>query len=149
MSLYPVRLKKHSILEIERVKHSIETIGLCFPITIGRVDGKNYIIDGEATYLALNSISDVPEIPVIFIRCNDESIKELILISSSTNHCVTESSLKHFVENTNLNLKDYGFSNSELIDFHTDEDIGLYVQTLGGKFSEQKLKKEDFEGLLK
>ena len=54
-----------------------------------------------------------------------------------------------FVEGTNINLKDYGFPTYDLIDFHTDVDIGLYVETIGGKFSEQKLNPEDFEGLLK
>ena len=149
ISLYPERLKKHSILEIERVKNSIETIGLCFPIVIGRIDGKNYVIDGEATFLALKMIPDVSEVPVVIVRCNETTIKHLILISASTNHSVTEISLKHFVENTELNLKDYGFPTPDLIDFHTDEDIGLYVHVKGGKFSEQKLNHEDFEGLLK
>jgi len=148
---YPSKLKKHSILEIDRVEKSIKDDGLCFPITVGRMDGHNYIIDGEATYLALKQMpsEEVPDIPVVIVRCTPESIKKLILISTSTNHCVTESSLKHFVEGTDINLKDYGFPTFELIDFHTDVDIGLYVETIGGKFSEQKLNSEDFEGLLK
>lgn len=151
LELYPQRLKKHSLLEIDRVENSIKDKGLCFPITIGKVDGHTYIIDGEATYLALKQMdsSEVPEIPVVLVRCNEETIKEMILISASTNHCTNETSLKHFIENTDLDLKNYGFPTYELIDFHTDVDIGLYVETIGGKFSEQKLNHEDFEGLLK
>ena len=147
---YPTKLKKHSILEIDRVEKSIREDGLCFPITVGRVNGHNYVIDGEATYFALKQLpqDEVPEIPVVFVRCNEETIKKMILISASTNHCVNEVSLKKFVEGTNINLKDYGFPTYDLIDFHTDVDIGLYVETIGGKFSEQKLNHEDFEGLL-
>jgi len=149
---YPTKLKKHSLLEIDRVEQSIKNDGLCFPITVGKVDGHNYIIDGEATYLALKQMTpkdEDPEIPIVLIRCNAETIKKMILISASTNHCTNEISLKHFVEGTDLNLKDYGFPTYDLIDFHTDVDIGLYVETIGGKFSEQKLNHEDFEGLLK
>lgn len=147
---YPGKLKKHSMLEIARVKKSIIEDGLCFPITIGRVEGHNYIIDGEATWFALKEFSkeEVPDIPVVFVRCNAETLKKMIIIASSTNHAVTETSLKKFVEGTDINLKEYGFSDFNLIDFHTDVDIGLYVETIGGKFSEQKLNKEDFEGLL-
>ena len=149
---YPTKLKKHSILEIDRVEQSIKNDGLCFPITIGKVEGHNYIIDGEATYFALKQMTpkdEDPDVPIVLVRCNAETIKKMIIISASTNHCVTESSLKHFVEGTNINLKDYGFPTYDLIDFHTDVDIGLYVETIGGKFSEQKLNPEEFEGLLK
>ena len=149
---YPSKLKKHSVLEIDRVENSIKTDGLCFPITVGKVDGHNYIIDGETTYLALKQMTpkeEDPEIPVVFVRCNSETIKKMILISASTNHCVTESSLKHFTENTELNLKDYDFPTFELIDFHTDMDLNLYVETIGGKYTELELKEEEFEGLLK
>lgn len=148
---YPSKLKKHSILEIDRVEKSIKEDGLCFPITVGRVDGHNYIIDGEATYLALKQLppEEVPDIPVVLVRCNAETIKKMILISTSTNHCVTESSLKHFTENTGLNLKNYGFPTFELIDFHTDMDLNLYIETIGGKYTELELKEEEFEGLLK
>lgn len=147
---YSGKLKKHSMLEISRVKDSILKDGLCFPITVGRVEGHNYIIDGEAVWFALKELpsDEIPEIPVVIVRCNAESIKKMILIAASTNHSVSETSLKNFVEGTDLNLKDYGFSDFNLIDFHTDVDIGLYVETIGGKFSEQKLNKEDFEGLL-
>ena len=149
---YPSKLKAHSMLEIDRVEKSIKEDGLCFPITVGRVNDKYYIIDGEATYFALKQMTpkdEDPEIPVVIVRCDAETIKKMIIISASTNHCVTESSLEHFVEGTNINLKDYGFPTYDLIDFHTDVDIGLYVETIGGKFSEQKLNPEDFEGLLK
>lgn len=151
IELYPSNLKKHSMLEIDRVENSIKEDGLCFPITVGKVSGHNYVIDGEATYLALMQLpkEEVPEIPVVLVRCNESTIKKMMLISCSTNHSVAESSLKHFVEGTDLNLKDYGFPTYNLIDFHTDVDIGLYVETIGGKFSEQKLNHEDFEGLLK
>lgn len=152
MDWYPSKLKKHSDLEIERIVQSIIDDGFLFPICIGKVDDKNYIIDGECTYNALQELKyrgyDIPEIPVYFVRCNEETIKKMILIETSTNHCVTEISLKEFTKDTDLNLKNYGFSDNNLIDFHTDVDIGLYIETKGGKFSEQKLNKEDFERLL-
>ena len=153
MNWFPSKLKKHSDLEIQRVRDSIIEDGFLFPIAIGKVGDKNYIIDGECTYNALQQLKyegyEIPEIPIYYVRCNEETIKKMILIGTSTNHCVTEISLKEFVKGTDLNLKNYGFSDSNLIDFHSDVDIGLYVETKGGKFSEQKLNKEDFEGLLK
>lgn len=153
MDWYPSKLKKHSDLEIERIVQSIIDDGFLFPICIGKVDDKNYIIDGECTYNALQELKyrgyEIPEIPVYFVRCNEETIKKIILIGTSTNHCVTEISLKEFTKDTDLNLKNYGFSTPNLIDFHEDIDIGLYVDTIGGKFSEKELDKEQFEGLLK
>ena len=153
MNWFPSKLKKHSDLEIQRIRDSIIEDGFLFPIAIGKVGDKNYIIDGECTYNALQQLKyegfEIPEIPIYYVRCNEETIKKMILIGTSTNHCVTEISLKEFVKGTDLNLKNYGFSDSDLIDFHSDVDIGLYIQTKGGKFSEQKLNKEDFEGLLK
>ena len=153
MNWFPSKLKKHSDLEIQRIRDSIIEDGFLFPIAIGKVGYKNYIVDGECTYNALQQLKyegyEIPEIPIYYVRCNEETIKKMILIGTSTNHCVTETSLKEFVEGTDLNLKNYGFSDSDLIDFHSDVDIGLYIQTKGGKFSEQKLNKEDFEGLLK
>ena len=153
MNWFPSKLKKHSDLEIQRIRDSIIEDGFLFPIAIGKVGDKNYIVDGECTYNALQQLKyegfEIPEIPIYYVRCNEETIKKMILIGTSTNHCVTEISLKEFVKGTDLNLKNYGFSDSDLIDFHSDVDIGLYIQTKGGKFSEQKLNKEDFEGLLK
>ena len=152
MSWFPSKLKKHSDLEIQRIRDSIIEDGFLFPIAIGKVKHKNYIIDGECTYNALQQLKyegyEIPEIPIYYVRCNEETIKKMILIGTSTNHCVTETSLKEFVKGTDLNLKNYGFPTFDLIDFHTDIDIGLYVDTIGGKFSEQKLNKIDFEGLL-
>ena len=150
---YPCKLKKHSILEIDRVEKSIRDDGLCFPITVGKVDGHNYIIDGEATYLALKQIpqEEVPEIPVVLVRCNSETIKKMILMSTSTNHCVTDVSLNKFVESTNIDLKNFAFDNGELIDFYTPLDMDLWHETTGGKEVAKgiALKSEDFEGLLK
>ena len=153
MNWFPSKLKKHSDLEIQRIRDSIIEDGFLFPIAIGKVGDKNYIVDGECTYNALQQLKyegyEIPEIPIYYVRCNEETIKKMILIGTSTNHCVTEISLKEFVKGTDLNLKNYGFSDSDLIDFHSDVDIGLYIQTKGGKFSEQKLNEEDFGELLK
>lgn len=153
MDWYPSKLKKHSDLEIERIVQSIIDDGFLFPIAIGKVGDKNYIIDGECTYNALQQLKyegfEIPEIPIYYVKCNEETIKKMILIGTSTNHCVTEISLKEFVKDTNIDLKSFGFSTLDLIDFFQAKDIGLYTLTNGGKFSEQKLKYEEFEGLLK
>lgn len=152
MDWYPSKLKKHSDLEIERIVQSIIDDGFLFPICIGKVDDKNYIIDGECTYNALQELKyrgyEIPEIPVYFVRCNEETIKKVILIGTSTNHCVTEVSLKEFVKDTNIDLKSFGFSTLDLIDFFQAKDIGLYTSTNGGKFSDKQLDSKQFEGLL-
>ena len=122
-----------------------------FPISVMKIEDKNYIVDGEATYKALCELEDrgfeLPEIPITYIE--SDNIKKAILIGTSTNHCVTEISLKEFVKDTDIDLKSFGFSTLDLIDFFQAKDIGLYTSTNGGKFSEQKLNDEEFEGLLK
>lgn len=149
--LYSGKLKKHSMLEIERIVDSIINDGFLFPISVMKIEDKNYIVDGEATYKALCELEDrgfeLPEIPIIYVESND--IKKVILIGTSTNHCVTEISLKEFVKDTDIDLESFGFSTLDLIDFFQAKDIGLYTSTNGGKFSEQKLNDEEFEGLLK
>ena len=122
-----------------------------FPISVMKIEDKNYIVDGEATYKALCELEDrgfnLPEIPIVYIESDD--VKKVILIGTSTDHCVTEISLKEFVKGTNIDLKSFSFSDFKLIDFHSDVDLGFYIEIKGGKFSEQKLNKFDFEGLLK
>ena len=51
MVLFAGKLKKHSMLEVERIVDSIVNDGFLFPIAISIVDGKNFIIDGECRYL--------------------------------------------------------------------------------------------------
>lgn len=153
IDIYPGDLKKHSLIEIERMCESIIDNGFLFPLAIGKVKDKNYIIDGECVYYALEELEyrgyKIPEIPVFFVRTKESTIKRNILLATSTNHCVTENSLKEFVKETDLNLKKYAFNTPDLIDFHTVDDLGLYIDTNGGKFSEQKLNSKDFEDLLK
>ena len=152
MNWFPSKLKKHSDLEIQRIRDSIIEDGFLFPIAIGKVGDKNYIIDGECTYNALQQLKyegfEIPEIPIYYVRCNEETIKKMILIGTSTNHCVTETSLKEFIKGTNIDLKSFGFSTLDLIDFFQAKDIGLYTLTNGGKFSDKKLDDKQFEGLL-
>lgn len=47
MNWFPSKLKKHSDLEIQRIRDSIIEDGFLFPIAIGKVGDKNYIIDGN------------------------------------------------------------------------------------------------------
>ena len=152
-SIFESKLKKHSLLEIFRIKESIEKIGICFPITVAKLNDKNYIVDGEATYYALCELKkdyEISEIPVVFVRCKtEEFLRKLILIRTSINHCVTETSLKEFVKDTNIDLKKYAFNTPDLIDFHNELDISIYNQVIGGKFSDKKLNPEQFEELLK
>lgn len=153
ISIYASKLKKHSQLEIERVVESIVDDGFLFPLAIGKLDGKNYVIDGECTYYALEELKyrgyEIPEIPVYYVRTNEKTIKKNILIATSTNHCVTETSLKIFNEGNAVDLKQLAFNTPDLIDFHDDIDIGLYIYINGGKYNEKKLNPDDFEGLLK
>lgn len=151
---YHNNLKKHSMLEIERLVDSIQNDGFLFPVAIGKLNDKNYIIDGEATVEALFELQnrgfEIPEIPVFLVRCKTEQdLKKMILIGTSTNHCVTEISLKKFVEGMDVNLKNYGFSSSDLIDFHNVEDLNLYDSVIGGKPTSIEHNEKDFEGLLK
>lgn len=146
MDWYPSKLKKHSDLEIERIVQSIIDDGFLFPICIGKVDDKNYIIDGECTYNALQELKyrgyEIPEIPVYFIRCNEETIKKMILIGTSTNHCVTKYSLEQFCENKEL-LKQLAFNEGTLIDFMTKFDFDLQFE-----FPKKEKNNDVFFGLL-
>lgn len=133
--LYSGKLKKHSMLEIERVVDSIINDGFLFPISVMKVEDKNYIVDGEATYKALCELEDrgfeLPEIPVAYIESDD--IKKAILIGTSTNHCVTKPSLEEFVKNTNIDLKKYAFNEGELIDFYKLEDLNIIFEPIKEK----------------
>ena len=44
MNWFPSKLKKHSDLEIQRIRDSIIEDGFLFPIAIGKVGIKNYIM---------------------------------------------------------------------------------------------------------
>ena len=147
-------LKKHSLLEIQRLETSIIEDGFLFPIAISEMQGEKYIVDGECRYHALKNLVakgyEVPEIPVFYIACTDENtLKRNILIGTSTNHAVTAVSLKKFADVKVLNK--YAFPTSELIDFFDQYDIDVYEYTLGGKFVKEgvDLRPEQFEGLLK
>ena len=152
MTVYPGKLKKHSQLEIERLCNSIVNDGFLFPIAIGKLNDKNYVIDGECALFALQELEyrgyEIPDIPVYYVRTNEKTIKKNILLATSTNHCVTETSLKEFNKDE-LDLKQLAFSSPDLIDFHTVDDLGLYVDTNGGKFTAVKHNEKDYEGLLK
>lgn len=157
MNLFSGKLKKHSLLEIERVIDSIESDGFLFPIAISKVGGKNYVVDGECRYYALMELKNrgfnINSVPVFYVKStSDENLIKNTLIATSTNHCVTENSLKEFSKNTSIDLKNFGFSNMALIDFHEVEiDLRNYKDAVGGKeIQKGVLLNEDlFLGLLK
>lgn len=149
ISIYSSKLKKHSQLEIERVVESIVNDGFLFPLAIGKLDGKNYVIDGECTYYALQELKyrgyEIPAIPVFYVRTNEKTIKKNILVATSTNHCVTKNSLKQFLDNEKI-LKELAFNEGTLIDFYTPNDFDRFFSKNKGV---KKLVKEvDFFALL-
>lgn len=154
LEMYPIHFKKHSMLEISRVADSIQKDGFLFPIAVGKVNEHNYIIDGECTYLALQELKgkgvEIPEIPVYIVRCNENTIKKILLIAASSNHVVTEISLSNLVKDTDINLNDFGFDSGELIEFEQPLDMSFYKDVTGGKIVADgiDLKPEQFEGLL-
>ena len=131
ISIYPSKLKKHSQLEIERVVESIVDDGFLFPLAVGKLDGKNYVFDGECAYYALQELKyrgyEIPEIPVYYVRTNEKTIKKNILIATSTNHCVTKYSLEQFFEDSKF-LKQLAFNEGTLIDFYTSSDIDRFFE---------------------
>ena len=152
ISIFPNKLKKHSQLEIERLCDSIVNDGFLFPLAVGKLGDKNYVIDGECSYYALQELKyrgyEIPAVPIFYVRTSEKTIKRNILLATSTNHCVTETSLKEFNKDE-LDLKQLAFSSPDLIDFHTVDDLGLYVDTNGGKFTAVKHNEKDYESLLK
>lgn len=153
MVLFAGKLKKHSLLEIERVIDSISEDGFLFPIAISKVEGKNLIIDGECRYYALMELKnrgfEIPEVPVYFVKSNKETLIKNTLIATSTNHIVTKSSLIEFAKDSNVDLKQFGFSEGTYIDFWTVNDIDRYFEM--AKTSKEKglTGKEDYLGMLK
>ena len=129
MVLFSSKLKKHSMLEVERIVDSIVNDGFLFPIAISKVGGKNFIIDGECRYLALIELKnrgyEISEIPVFYIKSNCETVKKLILLATSTNHVVTKSSLEEFCKDTQFGelIKELAFSEGSLISFWTENDL--------------------------
>lgn len=153
MVLFSGKLKKHSLLEIERVVESIQNDGFLFPIAISKVEGKNYVLDGECRYYALMELKnrgfEIPEVPVYFVKSNKETLIKNTLIATSTNHIVTKSSLIEFAKDSNVDLKQFGFSEGTYIDFWTVNDIDRYFEM--AKTSKEKglTGKEDYLGMLK
>lgn len=154
MLTYPGKLKKHSQLEIERLCKSIANDGFLFPIAIGKLKDKCYVVDGECRLFALQELEyrgyTIPEIPVFYVRGNEETIKRNIVMGTSTNHCVSKVSLEEFLGDKN-ELKKYAFNEGNLIDFYDAADMTLWKETNGGKEVKKgiELKATDFEGLLK
>lgn len=152
ISIYASKLKKHSQLEIERVVESIVDDGFLFPLAIGKFDGKNYVIDGECTYYALQELKyrgyEIPEIPVYYVRTNEKTIKKNILIATSINHCVTKNSLKQFLDDEKI-LKELAFNEGTLIDFYTVEDIDRCFEVVNKKPPKAITGDENFTGLLR
>ena len=153
MNWFPSKLKKHSDLEIQRIRDSIIEDGFLFPIAIGKVGDKNYIIDGECTYNALQQLKyegfEIPEIPIYYVRCNEETIKKVILIGTSTNHCVTKNSLRDFVAEDNIDLKQFSFNEGERIDMYSVVDIERYFEIAKSNKEKGLTGKEDYFSLLK
>ena len=145
MQLYPEHLKKHSLLEIDRVKQSLINDGYCFPITVGKVGETNYIIDGECTYLALNELNCEEELPVVIVRCNEETIKKYIVMAASTNHCIFKPAIEKFVKGTNINVKNFAFPEGTLIDFFDLNDIDRYFESIPNT---NKCMQDKYVGLL-
>ena len=154
IDIYPSNLKKHSQLEIERLVDSIANDGFLFPLAVGKLNGKNYVIDGECTYYALQELKfrdyEIPEIPVFYIRTiSKDMLKKNILAGTSTNHCVTKNSIKDFVAKDNIDLKQFSFNEGERIDFYTVLDIERYFEIAKSNKEKGLTGKEDYFSLLK
>lgn len=153
LSIYSSKLKKHSQLEIERLCDSIVNDGFLFPIAVGKVNDKNYIIDGECSYYALQELAyrgyEIPEIPVFYVKTNEETIIRNILIATSTNHCVTKYSLEKFCSSNKDILKNLAFNEGTLLDFYSVEDIDRCFEVVNKKLPKAITGDENFTGLLK
>lgn len=135
LTVYPSKLKKHSQLEIERLCDSIVNNGFLFPLAVGKLGNKNYIIDGECSYYALQELVyrgyEIPAVPIFYVRTSEKTIKRNILLATSTNHCVTKHSLEEFCNDKEL-LKSLAFNEGELIDFYTSSDIEKFFEKTKG-----------------
>ena len=136
LSFFPGKLKKHSDLEIERVVESILKDGFLFPIGVAKVGEKKFIIDGEARINALKLLEyrgeTIPKIPYYRIKTSAKKIKKLMLISASTNHCVTEAGIKKFIEDDETATKELNklaFSTPEITEFHLDFNLPVTIPT--------------------
>lgn len=151
METFPTKFKMESQLEIERVVDSIINDGFMYPIAIGKVNGKNYIVDGEVRYFALQELEyrgyEIPEVPVFYIRSSEKTIIKNMLIAASTNHTVTKSSLEKMTDDKSL-LKSLSFNEGTLIDFWTVLDLERTFE----KYKREKPKalngSENYAGLL-
>lgn len=135
LTVYSSKLKKHSQLEIERLCDSIVNDGFLFPLAVGKLGNKNYIIDGECSYYALQELVyrgyEIPAVPIFYVRTSEKTIKRNILLATSTNHCVTKHSLEEFCNDKEL-LKSLAFNEGELIDFYTSSDIEKFFEKTKG-----------------
>ena len=135
LTVYSSKLKKHSQLEIERLCDSIVNDGFLFPLAVGKLGDKNYIIDGECSYYALQELAyrgyEIPAVPIFYVKTSEKTIRRNILLATSTNHCVTRYSLEEFCNDKEL-LKSLAFNEGGLIDFYTGSDIEKFFEKTKG-----------------
>lgn len=154
IKIFPCKLKSSSMLQIQQLKDLIIKDGYCFPIGISKLNNENYVIDGNVRLLALQELKyegyDISEIPVYFIRGNEDKLKRLVLSSSSIFHIVTKNAVKDLCSIlSDTNPKEFAFPEGELIDFYTVNDIDRYFE-IAKSTKEKGLKgNEDYFGLLK
>lgn len=150
MTVYSGKLKKHSQLEIERLCDSIVKNGFLFPIAVGKLKDKNYVLDGECRLFALQELEyrgyEIPDIPVYYVRTNEKTIKKNILLATSTNHCVTKTSIEHFIGSEHIDIKQLSFNEGTLIDFFTSNDFDRFFAKYDG--CKKIVSNVDYNGML-
>lgn len=150
MVIYNANLKKHSMLELEQMIQNIEQNGFTFPIAISRLNGNNYIVDGELRYLAITEMRnrgyEVSEIPIFYVKVkNENELRERIIAASATFHVITKKDYQALAEGTEIELKNYCLPEGSLIDFYTLADVDRFFE----KIKKEKKTEVDYAGLLR
>ena len=142
LEFFVPKIKSHSLLLLEDLKNSLDKEGLILPIVVQKQGEHIYIVDGEARVMCIKELmGDEFEVPVTYSRGD---IMKNIIISSSSSHMINQANLNLFAQSTDINLKNYSFSNGDFMDFHSLLDIDIYFDNVPTK----KFKETDYVGLL-
>lgn len=111
MSDFQGNLKSRKKEDFEKIEKSIKKHGFSVPFFVWQHDGINSVLDGHGRLGTLKLMrargETIPELPVVYIGCKDESeAKELLLKINSQYGEMTPQSVQEFLDGLELDFDD-------------------------------------------
>lgn len=125
MSDFQGNLKSRKKEDFEKIEKSIKKHGFSVPFFVWQHDGINSVLDGHGRLGTLKLMrargETIPELPVVYIDCKDESeAKELLLKINSQYGEMTPQSVQEFLDGLELDFDDLSLPGGFLDFLETD-----------------------------